>query len=898
MVILCNKPYPTENDDLATYDGKELSDFQKWAIKAIKEGDHVLITAHTGSGKTLPAEFAIQYFTSPDRGEKRGKVIYASPIKALSNQKLYDFRRKFPEISFGIMTGDCKDNPEADVLIMTTEILRNSLIGGNPHTPSADALKLGVEGGYPLGVEGGIPLAAVIFDEVHYINDAERGSVWEQAILLLPPQVQLIMLSATIDRAEDFAGWIETEKRKQWGLCPLTPVLGEEYEQICSQVAGGGCGLAELAGIPQGSGGRPAPQVYLASTNVRIVPLTHYMWLSTHEGAVKKAAAMNSVYEKKLEELRRTPIPIASSDGVFNEINYYKMKDGLDYLSKNKAGYLKRQFVLNDLLSYLKGKQMLPAICFVFSRKQVEQAAKEINFSLFDEELSTGQVERECRHILQTKFPNYQEYIDLPEYQTIIKLLEKGIAIHHAGILPVLREMVELLFEKGFIKLLLATETFAVGLNMPTKTVIFVGLSKFNGSTMRLLYPHEYTQMAGRAGRRGKDLVGHVFHCANLFELPTATEYKHLLTGPPQTLVSKFKFSFSMALTMIAAGQDMHSFMNQSLLSVDLRREMNGYDKETAKVQEVYAKKQELLELIRTPADVLKSYKTAFDKLPHLVNSERKKARITMSSLEAQYKFLLADLTKYDALAAVKGQLIQLQNDKQNTEDYVKNNLKGLTDILLQQGFASATDTSATDTSATDTSATDTSATDTSATDTLVLTEKGRVAAKLQEVHPLALADLYYKTNHLAELSSAELAGLFSCFYPLSVSDELKVHNPPNTTLYKTLVEDLQKYQQQEVACYLNTGSTYNLSYDLLPFVIQWCSSTTEAECKVIILDLKVASGTFLGEFIKALLKVNAIAAEMEQVCEVTQNMTLLEKIRDIPRLTLKYVATNQSLYL
>ena len=179
-----------------------------------------------------------------------------------------------------------------------------------------------------------------------------------------------------------------------------------------------------------------------------------------------------------------------------------------------------------------------------------------------------------------------------------------------------------------------------------------------------------------------------------------------------------------------------------------------------------------------------------------------------------------------------------------------------------------------------------------------MLTEKGRVAAKLQEVHPLALADLYYKTNHLAELSSAELAGLFSCFYPLSVSDELKVHNPPNTTLYKTLVEDLQKYQQQEVACYLNTGSTYNLSYDLLPFVIQWCSSTTEAECKVIILDLKVASGTFLGEFIKALLKVNAIAAEMEQVCEVTQNMTLLEKIRDIPRLTLKYVATNQSLYL
>ena len=227
MVVICDMPFPVNDEMENTYDGKQLSDFQKWAIKAIKEGHHVLITAHTGSGKTLPAEFAIEYFTNPNNS-KRGKVIYASPIKALSNQKLYDFRRKFPHISFGIMTGDCKDNPEADVVIMTTEILRNSLLGASPHTPLADASKMGASPHTPLadashvlrmGVEGGFPLA-VIFDEVHYINDAERGSVWEQAILLLPPQVQLIMLSATIDRAEDFAGWIDTEKNKQWVQSP------------------------------------------------------------------------------------------------------------------------------------------------------------------------------------------------------------------------------------------------------------------------------------------------------------------------------------------------------------------------------------------------------------------------------------------------------------------------------------------------------------------------------------------------------------------------------------------------------------------------------------------------------------------------------------------------------
>ena len=883
MVFVCDMPYPKEEEknDNTIYDGKILSDFQKWAIKAIKEGDHVLITAHTGSGKTLPAEFAIQYFMAPERKERK-KVIYASPIKALSNQKLYDFRRKFPAISFGILTGDCKDNPDADVIIMTTEILRNSLLlSANPiGNTTADALKL--------GGDGSNNLAAVIFDEVHYINDAERGSVWEQAILLLPPQVQLIMLSATIDRAEEFAGWIEKEKQMQWvGVTPPNPLLEQKLvgvtpsdpllEQKLVGVTPSDPLLEQkLVGVtppdPLWVATRRAPRVYLASTNERVVPLTHYMWLAVHEGAIKKTAAVNSAYEKKIEELRRTPVPIATSTGVFNEINYYKMKDGLDYLSKNKAGYVKRQFVLNDLLHYLKSKEMLPAICFVFSRKQVEQAAKEINFSLFDEEPSAGSVEKECRHILQSKFPNYQEYLDLPEYQNIIHLLEKGIAIHHAGILPVLREMVELLFEKGFIRLLLATETFAVGLNMPTKTVIFVGLSKFNGSVMRLLYPHEYTQMAGRAGRRGKDTVGHVFHCVNLFELPTATEYKHLLTGPPQTLVSKFKFSFSMALTMLAAGQDMQSFMTQSLLSADLRRELKGFEQETVKTQELYTKKQEVLQLGRTPPEILKNYKEMSEKMPGLVNSERKRARATLNTLEAQHKFLVPDLAKYEALEVVKGQLLRLQHDKENTADYVKNNLKELTDILEQQGFIGP--------------------------NAISLTEKGNVAAKLQEVHPLAFAELYYKTQHFAGLTSADLAGLFSCFYPVSVSEELKVHHPPRIPLYETLLADLLMYQKKEEAAYLNTGSFYDIAFDLREFVIQWCNCTTEAECKLLIQDLKQRTGIFLGEFIKALLKVNAIAAEMEQVCEITHDMVLLEKIREIPQLTLKYVATNQSLYL
>jgi superfamily II RNA helicase len=826
-------PYPV-NDALMIVDAYMrpgirimLSDFQKWAIKAIVDGDNALITAHTGSGKTLPAEFAINYFV-----KQKKKVIYASPIKALSNQKLYDMRRKFPHISFGILTGDCKDNPEADVLIMTTEILRNTLLNKKINkTKQCDhtGVACGCNNILPLLFEMDFEkdLAMVVFDEVHYINDAERGSVWEQAILLLPPQVQLLMLSATIDQPENFAGWIEKEKGKQ---------------------------------------------TYLIPTSIRVVPLTHYMWLSVNEGIVKKAA--KTPYEKKLENFRSLPIVINNSGGVFQEENYYKMRDVTDYLYKNNT-HINRQFVLEDILKYLKAKEMLPAICFVFSRKHVELAAKEISFSLFEKDSGLpGLVEQECRHILARKLPNYQEYLDLPEYKMIVGLLEKGIAIHHAGIIPVLREMVELLFEKGFIRLLIATETFAVGLNMPTKTVIFAGLTKFNGSTMRLLYPHEYTQMAGRAGRRGIDTIGHIFHCVNLFELPSVTEYKHMLTGPPQKLTSKFKISFNLALSMLDANQDMLTFMEQSMLSADIQREILGCEIEADREAEVVRKKEEQLKLCRTPLLVLERYTELNTTITLLANSARKKARIELNSLEAAHKFLLADLPKLAALSEAQKNYASIQSCKTNTLNYIEMTVNDIKNIVVKNGFANAH----------------------------VCTEKGRVAAQLQEVHPLAMADLYFGTNKFASLDAAQLAGLFSCFYPLTVCDELRRHlisaqsSLYDITLY--MKERLDHYLKCEQDAYLLTGANYEITYDLLPYVILWCDSSDEVTCKQIIQKVKNETGIFVGEFVKALLKINAIALEFERVCEFSQNMVLLEKLREIPRLTLKYIATSQSLYL
>ena len=238
MVIICKDTF-SQNDLYKEYFEKfpfPLSDFQKYAIKAIVEGEHILVTAHTGSGKTLPAEFAIEHLVAQGK-----KVIYTSPIKALSNQKFYEFTKKFPHISFGILTGDIKFNPEADVLIMTTEILRNTLLQKTIDTTNDT-------NNVPLQFEMDFQneLAAVVFDEIHYINDLDRGKVWEETIMLLPPHIQFVMLSATIDKSEVFAQWIEDVK--------TTDLIKKT--------------------------------VYLAPTTHRVVPLKHYFYTTMPQGFI------------------------------------------------------------------------------------------------------------------------------------------------------------------------------------------------------------------------------------------------------------------------------------------------------------------------------------------------------------------------------------------------------------------------------------------------------------------------------------------------------------------------------------------------------------------------------------------------------------------------------------
>ena len=215
MVVINNTLFSHE-DEYNEYFNKypyELSNFQKWAIYSIINNDNTLITAHTGSGKTLPAEFSINYFV-----KKGKKVIYTSPIKALSNQKFFEFQEKFPDITIGILTGDNKHNPEADVLIMTTEILRNKLLNIIPKTEEK-IIPINELNQFSMDIEK--ECGIVIFDEIHYIDDKDRGAVWEQSIMHMPKNIPMLMLSASIGKPEVFGAWIESiHPDKKVNICP------------------------------------------------------------------------------------------------------------------------------------------------------------------------------------------------------------------------------------------------------------------------------------------------------------------------------------------------------------------------------------------------------------------------------------------------------------------------------------------------------------------------------------------------------------------------------------------------------------------------------------------------------------------------------------------------------
>lgn len=837
----------------------ELSDFQKHAIKAIVDGNHVLVTAHTGSGKTLPAEFAIKHFVNQGK-----KVIYTSPIKALSNQKYYEFSRKFPDITFGLLTGDIKTNPSADVLIMTTEILMNKLFRMNDTTATSSAAsRLSFE----MDIER--DLAAVVFDECHYINDADRGHVWEQCILMLPTQVQMVLLSATIDNPSGFAKWIMESKDSKTKLTCL-----DDKES--------------------------GKQVIICSTNHRVVPLTHYMFVTSPEGLHKKIN--DKTVSAGLRKTFNTCLTIQDSNGAFNAQNYSEVSGILRLMDKHAISTT-RKHVLNTLIEHLKKECMLPAIVFVFSRKLVEQCAEEVTVPLFTVDsvdtvdtidIPYHKIRHECMTIIR-RLPNWKEYAELPEYMRLVNLLEKGIGIHHSGMLPVLKEIVELMISKKYIRVLFATESFAIGLDCPIKSAVFISLKKFAGSsggTNRYLLSHEYTQMAGRAGRRGIDTIGNVIHCVNLFEhatLPTQITYSEILGGKPQRLVSKFKIDYKMVMNLLVSSSNLEEtassleevkvplsfdLINKSMMSSEMASMERGIKQDIAEYEKKISDLQQ--QFLGTPIEILQEYCKMQEIRTMASNKKLKEIDAASSALLKAHATMVTDLCVYKELTLCETELASRRSDFTYMTNYSQTCVKTVLNVLADRGIVVNSE---------------------------IHSEKGVICSSIAEVNPLLMTSLFEEYKDFAEFSPEMLAGFLTLFTDIRIKDNEGIQVDTYFldkafAQFARICDDLADCEHAHgIKDPVNTDQYLDASL-IADDVIDWCRSQTEEDCKLVLHHLLLYKGVSVGDFTKALLKISTVVRELISVCEKTGKVELMSRLSQIDPLILKHVTTNQSLYL
>lgn len=430
----------------------QLDPFQIQAIQAIEKNTSVLVSAPTGSGKTVIAECVIEQA----RRHKQG-VIYTAPIKALSNQKYRDFKETYGE-DVGIVTGDVSLNPDAPIVIMTTEIYRNSLFENSQRIART---------------------GWVIFDEIHYLNDPERGTVWEEAILFTPPHIRMLALSATVPNVDALAAWI-----------------GQVFET----------------------------RIEVVKESKRVVPLDFFFQCQGRLMKDKRALL---------------------SDGYLNRQDW--REHGRHRRRHHAPQWRAKPNRLETLLTLLKREDYLPCIYFVFGRKRAEYlAAEAMQFDFL-----TPAEKKQMLASYDTLLERFQ-LTDEKSAQDMRPLLELGIAFHHAGMLPSLKEVIEQLFTSRLLKLIFTTETFALGINMPVRAVIFDELQKFYGTGFRNLTTRDFYQMAGRAGRRGMDERGFVFIRVNPQDI-AHYEVMRVLYGEPEPILSQFNAAYATLLNLYRA---------------------------------------------------------------------------------------------------------------------------------------------------------------------------------------------------------------------------------------------------------------------------------------------------------------------------------------------------------
>jgi superfamily II RNA helicase len=793
---ICKNIIPEE--DLAYIFPYQLDPFQQEGIYRIHKNENILITAHTGSGKTVLAIYAIAHCL-----KKNKKVLYTSPTKSLSNQKYAEFTEKFGDNgSVGIMTGDIKMNPDAQCVIMTTEILRNILY----RYTARDTEKENISSNSLIDISD---VGAVIFDEVHYINDPDRGKVWEESIILLPKEITLVMLSATIDKPEVFASWIGNIKEKPISLIP---------------------------------------------TSHRIVPLKHYFWKSY-------------VFDNDgKDDLRWELLEILDDKGKFK--NYDIMKKNYKINDINK--------LMDKLVIFLVDKNYIPALFFKFSRKKCESICKTIRKNLLTfEEIS----------IVENTFNYYMKdykkiYEILPQYQDVYRQLKKGVVYHHSGLIPILKEIIEILYSKGLVKILFATETFAIGVNMPTKTVLFSDLEKYDNKGLRPLRTDEYLQMSGRAGRRGLDKFGSVIILPTM-ELPDQISLKNTLTGKSPMLNSKFKLSYQFVLKTLCSNVfDMDKFLSKTLVMDENDKKTIFMYIEKKKIEIILSKIKFSDDNIKLMDDYQKNHKKLTDTFFVIKKKDKDKLEKEKKVFENTYNFKEI----YKEYQNYYNYLKELENIDNNIWLYnnsLKNNINIIIQLLEEEGYIKSND-------------------DLINTNILFenkqITTKGIIAMGINECQELLFTEIIYQ-GFLDNLEFPEIIAIISCFInEVDQSSSEKYISDLNVS--KKTINVLNKIKllsenfiKKEDNLQLYIDSDYNLYLDFIEPSYIWANGGT-------ISDVYKYTSIYDGNFVKAIMRINNICENLMNICKNIEKYNICSKLENYDKILIRDITSINSLYV
>ena len=777
-------------DEIAYDFPYKLDAFQEEGIYRIHNGENILITAHTGSGKTVLAIYAIAHCMKNNK-----RVLYTSPTKSLSNQKYAEFTEQFGKNGIiGIMTGDIKVNPDAQCIIMTTEILRNMLY----KRASQEACDNTIINMADVG--------AVIFDEVHYINDPDRGKVWEESIVLLPREITLVMLSASIDKPEVFAGWIGNIKEKPISLIP---------------------------------------------TSHRVVPLRHYYWSSY-------------IFDNNgKDELRWEMVEILDEKGKFK--NY-------DVIRKNKVYNISS--LMDNLVNFLVDNNYIPALFFKLSRKKCESVCKMVRKNLLTaEELS--EVDNTFNYYMREYKAVYEI---LPQYQDVYKQVLKGVVYHHSGLIPILKEIIEILYSKGLIKILFATETFSIGVNMPTKTVLFSDLEKFSNNGMRLLRTDEYLQMSGRAGRRGLDKFGSVIVLPTMV-LPDETSFRNMLTGKSPMLNSKFKLSYQFVLRTLNTGKfDATRFLDKTLIS-------NENDK---KAIQLFLEKRELettLDNIMTTAfsdgDYEKLVKyhqiTNVPIIDSIFTIKKKKNGKDSTKTENEKKIIMESIKNFDIkygefnkMREIKSSIDKINDNIWYFENELLTYINNIIELLQDRGYYDNISGQ--------------------------ITKKGIVAAEINECNELLFTEMIFN-GLLDDLDFPEICAILMGFLnekdsggdELYISD-LKISKKATSVLnkLKKIGEDMELLEDNYK---IYIGSDYKLYLDFIVPAYVWASGGT-------IHEVYKHTTVYDGNFVKGIMRLNNLCENVYGICKAIERFDICSKMENYKSILIRDITMINSLYI